>query len=64
MMLLFQGDRQLKGIDVCVSHGHGGVSTVMQLASKYRSPSATCEPLLNTKEEFSRRTGGRTMWSS
>ncbi|PKU38745.1 hypothetical protein llap_10951 [Limosa lapponica baueri] len=51
MRLLFQGDRQLKDTDVCVSHGHGGVPTVMQLVSKYRSPRATCEPLLNVEEE-------------
>lgn len=44
-------ERQLKGTDVCVSHGRGGVPTVMQLVSKYRSPRATCVPLLNMKEE-------------
>jgi len=64
MMLLFQGDRQLKGTDVCIHHGHGGVSTVMQLVSTYTSPRATCEPLLNMKKSFPDGTGRRTMWCS
>lgn len=41
--LLFQGDRQHKGTKVCVSHGHGDVSLVMQLVFKRRTPKATCE---------------------
>lgn len=49
MTLLFQVDRQLKRTDVCISHGHGGLPTVRQLASKYRSPGATCKPMLNTR---------------
>ena len=51
MTSLFQGDRQLRGTDVCVSHGYGGVPTVMQLVSKCRSPKVTWEPMLNIKEE-------------
>lgn len=51
MMLPFQRDRQFKSIDMCVSHGHGAVPTGMRLVSKYRSPRATCEPLLNMMED-------------
>lgn len=48
-MLLFQVDRQLKRTNVRISHGHAGVPMVRQLVSKYRSPGATCEPMLNTR---------------